>query len=346
MVSKIKNLFFYLNRGIYTFISYWSQYKITPKPSVMYLELTYRCNCKCGFCERWKIGPKLVKDELTTKEVKRVLSEAYKTGVRYVGFTGGEAFLREDIFKIGQFARDLGLSVTIASNGTLINEKNVDKIARTFASVTISIDGTEAKTHDSIRGIKGTYDKAMTALVLLQKRKVPVAVNLVITKKNFLEIDKYIQFFSGKNIPLQLTPVHESKTNYFKVDKKLKQTDIKKFKKEWQRLSKKYNFLNNYYYKQVPTFLSLPGKLLHAYTCFAGTAMFFINPYGEVFPCEFRRFSMGNVKKESLSNIWLKAKKTRRQISSSQRACVCWSHCVVPLNEKLTRFICLKKGSQ
>ncbi len=343
MINKYRDLFFYLNRGIYTFISYLSKYKIPPKPSVMYLELTYRCTCKCGFCERWKIGPRLTKNELTTEEVKRVLSEAYQIGVRYVGFTGGEAFLREDIFKIGKFARDLGLTVTVASNGTLINEDNANKIARTFASITISVDGARAETHDSIRGVKGTYKKAMIALFLLKKRKVPVAVNLVITKKNYKEIDQYIQFFSNKNIPLQLTPVHEYKNNYFKVDEELKQTDIKKFEKEWQRLSKKYNFLNNYYYKHVPTFLSLPDKLLHSYICFAGAVMFFINPYGEVFPCEFKRYSMGNVKKESLSTIWVKAQNLRREISSSKRSCLCWSHCVVPLNHRLTRFFSVDK---
>jgi MoaA/NifB/PqqE/SkfB family radical SAM enzyme len=133
MINKYRDFFFYLNRGVHTFVSYLSKYKITPKPSVMYLELTYRCTCKCGFCNRWQIGPKLAHHELTTKEVKRVLSEAYKIGVRYVGFTGGEAFLREDVFKIGQFAKDLGITATVASNGTLINKKNIDKIVRIFS---------------------------------------------------------------------------------------------------------------------------------------------------------------------------------------------------------------------
>jgi len=344
MTKSLEDLSFYLGRGIHTFASYWSNYQITPKPSVAYFELTYRCTCKCGFCERWKVGPKLAKNELTTEEVKKTLSEAHKIGVRNIGFTGGEPFLRKDIFEIAQFAKKIGLAITVASNGTLINKNNIGKIAKSFDSVAISMDGIKPETHDSIRGVEGVYDKAMNAVNLLRKEAVTVTVNMVITEKNFMEIDKYIQFFSVKNIPLQLTPVHEYESSYLKVKKDLKEIDMKKFEVEWQRLAKKYAFLNNDYYKHVPTFLAAPNKLIHNYTCFAGAVMFFINPYGEVFPCEFKRISMGNVKKESLSVIWRKAKKLRRQIASSKRACVCWSHCVVPLNNRLSRYISFKKA--
>ncbi len=342
MTSSLKDLSFYLGRGIHTFACYWSNYQITPKPSVMYFELTYRCTCKCGFCERWKVGPKLAKNELTTEEIKKTLSEARKVGVRNVGFTGGEPFLRKDIFEIAQHAKKIGLAITVASNGTLINRDNVKKIAVSFDSVAISMDGIKPKTHDSIRGVRGVYAKAMNALSLLRKEKVPVAVNMVITQKNFMEIDKYIQYFSKKNISLQLTPVHEYETSFLKVKKDLKVIEMKEFEKEWQRLSSKYKFLNNYYYKSVPIFLSSPNKLVNAYTCFAGSVMFFINPFGEVFPCEFKRVSMGNVKKESLSEIWRRNRKLRCQIASSKRGCVCWSHCVVPLNHRLSRYISFK----
>lgn len=344
MLKKLKTLFFYPVRGIETFISYWSHYSLTPKPSVMYLELTYRCNCRCQFCERWKIGPKLASKELTTEEVKKLLTEAYRLGVRYLGLTGGEPFLRKDIFKIGKFAKKMGFNVTVASNGTLINKKNIKKVATAFDSIAISMDGITKETHDSLRGVKGVYDLAMNALDLLKKWRLPLTVNMVITQKNFMEIDQYIQFFSKKHIPVQLTPVHEYQKSYFKVKPALKQIDIKKFKKEWKDLTKKYAFLNRGYYRYVPTFFSKPNRLLHAYICFAGAVMFFVNPYGEVFPCEFKRTSMGNVRTEPLAVIWKKAKELRREIASPKRSCLCWTHCVVPLNNRLTRFIALKKG--
>lgn len=344
MLKKFKTLFFYPVRGIETSVSYWSRYSLTPKPSVMYLELTYRCTCRCQFCERWKIGPKLAPKELTTKEIKKLLTDAYQLGVRYLGLTGGEPFLRKDIFEIGKFAKKMGFNVTIASNGTLITEKNIKEVATAFDSVAISMDGIAKETHDSLRGVEGVYDLAMKTLDLLKKWQVPLTVNMVITKQNFMEIDQYTQFFSKKRIPIQLTPVHEYQKSYLKVKPALKQIDMKKFNQEWTKLSKKYAFLNSGYYQRVPTFLSKPSKLLDAYTCFAGAVMFFVNPYGEIFPCEFNRIKMGNIREEPLAVIWKRAKKLRRGISSSKRSCLCWTHCVVPLCNKLTRFIALKKG--
>lgn len=89
MLKKMQTLWFYLTRGIHTFFSFWSRYSLVPRPAVMYFELTYRCTCKCKFCERWKVGPGLAREELTTEEIKRTLKEAYNLGVRYLGFTGG-----------------------------------------------------------------------------------------------------------------------------------------------------------------------------------------------------------------------------------------------------------------
>ena len=344
MFKKIESFRFYLGRGAHTFLSYWSGYRITPKPTVMYFELTYRCTCKCKFCERWKVGPKLAQDELTTEEIKRILADAYKLGVRYLGLTGGEPLLRKDLFKIAGFAKKIGLNVTMASNGTLINEKNIKHIAKSFDSVAISMDSISPETHDSLRGVKGVYEKAMKAVELLKAERIPLVVNMVITRENYKEIDGYLQFFSQKNIPVQLTPVHDCDANFLRVsDKKIKQIDMDEFRKQWHALANKYSFFNNGYYRHVPTFLSAPKKLIHAYTCFAGTAVFFISPCGDVYPCEFLRKKMGNIKEESLASIWRHALKLRRDISSPERACVCWSHCAVPLNRRLTRYISLKK---
>lgn len=344
MLNRFKTLFFYIVRGIETFVSYWSNYSFIPKPSVMYMELTYRCNLRCAFCERWKIGPEFAQKELTTEEVKKVLNQAYKIGVKYVGFTGGEPFLRKDLFEIGRFAKNLGLTVTVASNGTLINENNIKEIVTAFDSITISVDGILKETHDYLRGVKGGYTLAMDVIDLLKKWRMPVSANMVIVRQNFAEIDEYIQFFSKKRIPIQLTPFHEYEISYLKVDEDLKQINMDEFREEWLNLSRKYPFLNRKYYKYIPTFLSTSNRLLHSYICFAGAVMFFVNPYGEVFPCEFNRNSMGNIRQEPLALIWEKSKEIRRNIASAQRHCICWTHCVVPLNHRLTRFIALRKG--
>jgi len=339
----IKTPLFYLVRGIHTFLSYWSRYSITPKPAVMYLELTYRCTLKCSFCDRWIIGPPMRERELKLEEIKVLLNDAAKIGVRYLGLTGGEAFLRPEIFEIGQFAKSLGMKVTVASNGTLISERTIREVKKSFDSITISVDGASKETHDKLRGVPGAFDKAMNALDLFKKWHIPTAVNMVVHNQNFKEVDDYFQLFSKKGIRVQLTPVHDSSTSYFNVKENLKKIDMKEFNEEWARLSQKYKFLRRGYYRNLPVFLSSPKEVHGAYTCFAGTAVFFVSPLGDVSPCEFLRKKMGNIREKSLVTIWKEAKELRRLISSPKRPCVCWVHCAVPMNSKLTTFVALKK---
>ena len=343
-MGNLKTALFYVTRGLDTFVSYWSGYRLTPKPSVLYLELTYRCTLRCSFCERWKVGPGLASSELTTEQIKKTISDAHRIGVRYLGLTGGEMFLRRDVLEIGKYARSLGMNVTAATNGTLINEKNIKEVADSFNSVAISIDGMKRETHDLLRGVVGAYDLAMRAIDLLQSVGLPVTVNMVVNSQNFAEIDDYVEFFTKKKVHVQLTPVHDYATSFLKVKEEIKQIDLPAFNAEWQRLSEKYSFLSRGFYAHVPTFLSKPSDLHPLFTCFAAAAVFFINPYGDVFPCEFYRVRMGNVKEEGLVNIWKKARKLRCLVASSKRPCVCWTHCIVPLNIKLTKYIALKKS--
>lgn len=329
----------YVLRGAETFVSFHSNYRILPRPSAMYVELTYRCNCRCKFCERWTVSPDEVKEELNQEEVKRLLAAARGLGVRFVGFTGGEPFLRKDIFEIARFARRIGLSTTVASNGTLINRENVKEVASLFDSIAISMDGINESTHDLHRGVKGTHARAMNAIALLAEHRIPVAVNMVVTQKNFTELDQYAQHFAERGIAFQFTPVHSYETSYLKADNKLLQIDLDAFEKIWTNLLSKYRSLRSPYYKSVPAYFSRPERLVESYVCFAGTVTFFVNPYGEVYPCEFNRVSMGNVKKEPLSAIWRNGQRIRREISSPERSCLCWVHCSVPLNIALTVFI-------
>ncbi len=344
MRINLKTSAFYLTRGIHTFVSYWSKYSLTPKPSVMYLEVTYRCTLKCSFCDRWIVGPKMIDQELKLEEMKNLLKDAAGIGVRYLGLTGGEAFLRKELFEIGRFAKKLGMTVTVASNGSLINERNIEEVQRSFDAITISVDGADEGTHDRLRGVKGAYGWALRALDLFQKWNIPTAVNMVVHNENFKEIDEYIQLFAGKGIRVQLTPIHDSRSSYFNVKENLKKIDLKEFNEEWARLSKKYSFLQRGYYRNLPLFLSRPADVHDTFTCFAGTAVFFVNPVGDIFPCEFYRKKMGNIREKSLSKIWSEAQELRRLISSPQRPCVCWAHCATPLNDRLTKFIALKKG--
>src|SRR3989338_2550985 len=97
-------------------------------PLRMMFELTYRCNFKCGHCY---VPPSYRrKGELKTKEVFSILDELKEVGCFYLGFTGGEPFIRKDIIDILWYAKRKGFEVIIYTNGSLIDENLADELAR------------------------------------------------------------------------------------------------------------------------------------------------------------------------------------------------------------------------
>ena len=84
-------------------------------------------------------------------------------------FSGGEPLMREDLFELGAYARELGIRPVISTNGTLITKSVAGKIKEIgFAYVGISLDGV-GETNDTFRGVKGAFDAAMRGLRELSK---------------------------------------------------------------------------------------------------------------------------------------------------------------------------------
>ena len=84
--------------------------------------------------------------------------------MRVLILSGGEPLLRDDIFELSEYAREKGFFVALSTNGTLIDERNIDQIAAAkYDYVGISIDGLEA-VHDDWRQLKGSFAASMHAI--------------------------------------------------------------------------------------------------------------------------------------------------------------------------------------
>ena len=92
-----------------------------------------------------------------TAEVYQVMDDLKAFGVPVLILSGGEPLLRPDIFDISRRAKDMGFYVGLSTNGTLIDESNIDRIAAVgYDYVGISIDGLKA-THDRFRRLEGAF---------------------------------------------------------------------------------------------------------------------------------------------------------------------------------------------
>ena len=108
------------------------------------LVTNYTCNFHCAMCDvpsRDRILRDRGLKELSTEQIKGVLKDFWALGVSGVAFTGGEPFLRKDIFDLLKYSKKLRLFTHISTNGSVFNDENVRKTLETgIDSINISLD--------------------------------------------------------------------------------------------------------------------------------------------------------------------------------------------------------------
>jgi radical SAM protein with 4Fe4S-binding SPASM domain len=121
---------------------------------------TFSCDSNCLHCT--SAGKSVINKELGTKDTFQLVDQIQDFGASWVGITGGEPLLRNDLFETISYINKVGLKASIITDGHLLNKKNHEKIIRNEVRVSISIDGSK-ETNDKIRG-KGAYKSAITAI--------------------------------------------------------------------------------------------------------------------------------------------------------------------------------------
>jgi radical SAM protein with 4Fe4S-binding SPASM domain len=128
-------------------------------------------------------------NELTTEEALELCNQLNELNTKVINLTGGEPILRRDWIEIGKRIRDLGIDLSILSNGLALDEKIIAQLRELDVyCISLSIDGGTPKTHDGIRGIKGSFDKCILSLELLKKEDLPTTVITTVHKENIKEL--------------------------------------------------------------------------------------------------------------------------------------------------------------
>ncbi|MDD5477756.1 MAG: radical SAM protein [Candidatus Omnitrophica bacterium] len=157
-------------------------------------ELTYRCNFHCRHCYLPHSYRK--KREIKTKEALLILDELKNIGCFYLGFTGGEVFLRKDILNIFWYAKKKGFEVIIYTNGSLIDKTVAKELKRIRVNkVDITIPAMSKPAFERISGVLGSREKVFAAINLLRENKVSLGFKTCVLQENESEI-KDIQDFA------------------------------------------------------------------------------------------------------------------------------------------------------
>jgi len=182
------------------------------KPYWIFISLTHQCNFNCQMCGVKKI---LRGYELDFNLLKRVLKEiASWNSDGVIMLTGGEPFLRKDIFEIIDYSLSLGLKTEVVTNGSQIYNPEIAKriIDSGLQNIAISLDGVNPQTHDYIRGTDGAYKKALDAIsYLCQEKKIrndgpQISVWTTIMNENIEELYEII--FLVKDLGVECLVYH------------------------------------------------------------------------------------------------------------------------------------------
>lgn len=162
----------------------------------LYFYLTEGCNLACRHC--W-LAPKLDKTgflypTLPVDLFEKAIREAKPLGLQGVKLTGGEPLLHPHFKKLLEIVRKEDLSLTIETNGLLCGldtAREIAKSAKRFVSV--SLDGTDAATHERVRGVTGSYEAALRGIKNLTRAGIRPQIIFTIMRSNADQVEAVIR---------------------------------------------------------------------------------------------------------------------------------------------------------
>ncbi len=258
---------------------------------LLVLEITGRCNLSCSYCYRGSDSSKDISD------TSKLMDNIAEINPHYINLSGGEPLLFKDLFDFAANIKRFCKKLLLTTNGTLVEDfpKSYFKI---FDHIQISIDGGK-QAHEDMRGY-GNYEKAISAARYLQGVS-PVSFLCTVCSTNFRQIGELVDIaheteampkigrmcgFSHGNF----SPINDPNT--------------------WKSIlaeSTKYGILNddplNFWFDEKKRSSSKANKIVGG--CTAGIAGVAISPELDVYPCVKLRVSAGNLKEQSLKDIWL-----------------------------------------
>ena len=308
------------------------------KPAALSLAVTNRCNSHCIMCNMWKRTreqPDLKGSEMSRSEIMNVLSNPLFSKLVELDLTGGEPHLREDLSDI---AIEIGSlknsclpnlkSIIVTSNGLLPNKitSNYGRILNALKETNIdlisvaSLDGI-GETHDLIRGTKGAFELANRTIGnLFELRReysnYYVGIKTTILPENIDTLDAVLEFALAKSLFYIISPVFFAEKRFRNVDRR---DALKLRPAEYEKIFDFYSrneFNSLYFYSIARNSLAAGQK---RWLCAASYSYLFIEFDGTVYPCELVPESIGNVREQTIENIWNspKAHKWREKMEKS-----------------------------
>lgn len=286
------------------------------KLEILSIILTNRCNLKCVYCGRNENeNNECIKKELTNEEWLKIFEDAKTVGLKKVNMTGGEIFCRKDCIELIEKTINMGLDVSIETNGTIINEEQIKYLSKfkDHLSMSISLDGIKKETNDKTRG-DGSFKKTFKAINIIKNSGIPLRIITVLSKNNYDEIPELATTIHEElGLGFRLLPniIEYGKGVTANDEHGISYPDIKKLMDDFY-----YDFLRKHSEDNNLTIelnmAIIPIDIYKHSFCPWGKAMLGIGYSGNVALCHVaadnEMFIFDNVKKNKISDIWMNNK--------------------------------------
>lgn len=292
-------------------------------PTDVSIITTYRCQMRCKMCDIWE-NPTDKKNEISAKELEVLPS------FKFVNITGGEPFVRRDLEDIVEVMFKKSPRIVISTSGW--HTERIFRLAEKHPDIGIrvSIEGLSGK-NDELRGREGSFDRGLRVLLTLKEMGIK-DIGYGCTVSNHNSADMLWLYKLSRELGMEFATAAFHNSYYFHKDNNeiTNQDEVignfhhlieellkENSPKSWYRAFFNLGLIN--YIRGKPRMLP----------CEAGSANFFIDPYGEVFPCNgledrYWKESMGNVRTTAdFDTLWNseRAQRVRELVRTCPKNC-------------------------
>lgn len=289
------------------------------RPLSVHFDLTYRCNERCVHCylDHDDHG------ELSTAECLAVLDELAKAGTLFLTFSGGEIFLRPDLYEILAAARRLHFDVSLKSNALLVTPERAARL-REFSvrRVQISVYSDIPEVHDAITKVPGSLQRTLAAIPILLEHGLQVKLACPLMQENLLAYRGVMALAEKLGVPyildLTITPMMDGsdgplahRVSVSSLLPVLRDPALHACKPQpTPEAASAMADLPSAFGSAVSS--GIESSAYEDLPCSAGHNSCYISPYGDVFPCVQLPQAAGNLRRERFNDIWYHAPQLKR----------------------------------
>lgn len=287
----------------------------------LHMDLLYACDLDCHHCYLDdKSRPQVPGDRIID-----ILEQGSHLGALQVTFSGGEIFLRKDLFRLVEAARRLRYHIRLKTHGGNVTAEHARRIAELgVAAVDFSVYALDDEVHDAFTRKKGSLSRTLRAIDLLSEAGVEVNVKCSVTTFNVAHYRDLVEHFDARGIDAsfnaRIRGTNTVTTNTYPLNLEVEE----KVRLEIYRIEQ---------HGGPPATPPRAAPSAESYFCTAGRTSVYVSPNLKVYPCTAFPMEIGDLSTQTLAEIW-RGDTGLQQVRESTRAstgicdtCAARAHC-------------------